>query len=94
MIKILLILSQEFILAITCYQFQTDKHTPNFVWAGLKNCHMYGQATANFISGRGKKRFNPIAWLRSMFGCTHEMVQSVSIVSLLSLPQHYFKVEA
>ena len=35
MIKILLILSQEFILTITCYQFKTDKHRPNFFYAGL-----------------------------------------------------------
>ena len=61
MIKILLILSQEFILAITCYQFQTDKHRPNFFLSSFtqlsrKNCHMNKQATQISFLGEEKKK--------------------------------------
>ena len=76
MIKILSILSQEFILTITCYQFKTDKHRPNFFYAGLilelhlllnssrKNCHINGQATQISFLGENQKKKNVLIQLR------------------------------
>ena len=57
MIKILLILSQEFILTITCYQFKTDKHRPNFFYAGLiLELHLLHNSKAKIVTLTDKLR--------------------------------------
>ena len=57
MIKILLILSQEFILTITCYQFKTGKHRPNFFYAGLiLELHLLHNSKAKIVTLTDKLR--------------------------------------
>ena len=57
MIKILLILSQEFILTITYYQFKTDKHRPNFFYAGLiLELHLLHNSKAKIVTLTDKLR--------------------------------------
>ena len=57
MIKILSILSQEFILTITCYQFKTDKHRPNFFYAGLiLELHLLHNSNAKIVTLTDKLR--------------------------------------